>query len=97
MAASIMHSELRGGEFWNLHKASRQNFRFNKKLRDSHLPKLLLYANPGGLITAEGVEWCRQNLKNLNAVDIGKGIHFVQEDNPHLIGSELAGWYKRVS
>ena len=67
---------------------------FNQKLRESSLPKLLLYANPGGLITAEGVKWCKQNLKNLNAVDIGKGIHFVQEDNPHLIGSELASWYK---
>ena len=42
------------------------------------------------------VEWCKQNLKNLTTVDIGPGIHFVQEDNPHLIGSELAAWYSKL-
>ena len=35
----------------------------------------------------------QQNLKNLKVVDIGLGIHFVQGDNPHLIGTEIAGWY----
>ncbi len=40
------------------------------------------------------VEWCEQNLKNLKTVDTGPGIHYLQEDNPHLIGSELAQWYK---
>jgi len=34
------------------------------------------------------------NLKNLKTVDIGPGIHFLQEDNPHLIGAELAEFYK---
>ncbi len=31
--------------------------------------------------------------QNLKVVDIGLGIHFVQGDNPHLIGTEIAGWY----
>jgi len=35
-----------------------------------------------------------KHLKNLKTVDIGPGIHYLQEDNPHLIGSELAQWYK---
>ncbi len=35
-------------------------------------------------------------MKNLKTVDIGPGIHYLQEDNPHLIGSELAGWYSRL-
>jgi len=30
---------------------------------------------------------------NLKAVNIGPGVHYVQEDNPHLIGSEIAKWY----
>jgi hypothetical protein len=29
-------------------------------------------------------------------VDIGEGLHFVQEDNPHLIGEELAKWYQAL-
>ena len=35
----------------------------------------------------------QQNLKNLKVVDIGLGIHCVQGDNPHLIGTEIVGWY----
>ena len=66
---------------------------YNQKLQESELPKLLFYAQPGGLIREATVEWCRKNLKNLKTVDIGKGIHYLQEDNPHLIGSELAKWY----
>ena len=31
--------------------------------------------------------------QNLKVVDIGPGIHFVPGDNPHLIGTEIAGWY----
>lgn len=51
----------------------------------------------GGLIDEQMIEWCRENLKNLKTIDIGPGIHFLQEDNPHLIGSELVSWYKGIS
>ena len=57
-------------------------------------PKILFYAHPGGLILEKGVEWCEQHLKNLTTIDVGDGVHFIQEDNPHKIGSELAAWYK---
>ncbi len=66
---------------------------YNKKLQESDLPMLLFYAHPGGIITLDTVEWCKDNFKNLKTVDIGEGIHFIQEDNPDLIGSELARWY----
>ena len=66
---------------------------YNQKLQESEIPKLLFFATPGGLIDSRTVDWCKQNLKNLKVVDIGEGIHFLQEDNPHLIGEELAKWY----
>ena len=69
---------------------------YNKKLRGSEVPKLLFAATPGGIIEAKTVEWCKQNLKNLKVVNIGNGIHYLQEDNPHLIGEELAKWYKEL-
>jgi haloalkane dehalogenase len=65
---------------------------YNKKLTESDLPKLLFHAEPGAIMPKPVVEWCKENLKNLKTVDIGEGIHFVQEDNPDLIGSELAKW-----
>ena len=70
---------------------------YNQWLRQTDLPKLLFYGKPGVLITAPVLEWCKQNLKRLKMVDIGQGLHYLQEDNPHLIGSELARWYKSLS
>ena len=69
---------------------------YSQKLQESELPKILFSASPGTLINAQDVEWCKQNIKNLAVVDIGEGIHFVQEDNPHLIGQELAKWYQNL-
>ena len=64
-----------------------------QKLQNSNLPKLLFYATPGGIVTPEVVEWSKEKLKNLNTVDIGSGIHYLQEDNPNKIGDELSKWY----
>lgn len=70
---------------------------YSRKLQESELPKLFFYGNPGGIVTAGMVKWCRKHLKNLITVDIGPGIHYLQEDNPHLIGLELATWFKSLS
>jgi haloalkane dehalogenase len=69
---------------------------YSRKLKESDCPKLMFFAHPGGIITAPMVEWCRRNLKNLKTIDIGQGIHYLQEDNPKLIGSELLMWYKSL-
>ena len=67
---------------------------YSQKLQASDVPKLLFFATPGGIIDSKTVEWCKQNLKNLKVVDIGDGIHFLQEDNPYLIGQEMAKWHQ---
>ncbi|MCB0208711.1 MAG: haloalkane dehalogenase [Anaerolineae bacterium] len=69
---------------------------YNQKFQQSDLPKLLFYATPGGIMTAPVVEWCRQHLKNLETVDLGQGIHYLQEDHPDQIGTVLAEWYQTL-
>jgi haloalkane dehalogenase len=69
---------------------------YNRWLQQTVLPKLLFYGTPGVLITAPVLDWCKQNLRHLKTVDIGPGLHYLPEDNPHLIGSELAHWYKSL-
>ena len=56
----------------------------------------MFHAKPGTLMRPPVVDWCRENLPNLEAVDLGRGIHFVQEDAPHEIGLALAEWYARL-
>jgi len=70
---------------------------YNAWLQETDIPMLLFYARPGGLIREKDVAWCRQHIKNLTAVDIGPGLHFVQEDNPHKIGEELANWIEDLA
>lgn len=67
---------------------------YSAELQESKIPKLLLYATPGALLTSEHVEWCKQNLRNLTTVYIGPGLHFLQESSPHRIGQEVATWAK---
>lgn len=69
---------------------------YNAWLQTTDLPKLLFYATPGAILPAPLVAWCRDHLKNLHTVDIGPGIHYLQEDNPHRIGAELAAWYRAL-
>lgn len=70
---------------------------YNQWLQRTKLPKLLFYTEKGFLIPSRVLKWCEQNLSNLKMIDIGPGMHFLQEDNPHLIGSELATWYNALS
>ena len=69
---------------------------YNAWLQETDIPMLLFHAEPGGLIREKDVAWCREHLKNLATVDIGPGLHFVQEDNPHKIGGELGKWIEGV-
>ncbi|MEP1209255.1 MAG: haloalkane dehalogenase [Rhizobiaceae bacterium] len=69
---------------------------YSNWLGETEIPMLLFHATPGGTIRAEGVEWCKNTIKNLETVDFGSGIHFLQEDNPHLIGRELSNWIGRL-
>ena len=70
---------------------------YDEWLKQSDIPKLCFYAHPGAIIREEGVEYIKKNFPNTKMVDIGEGIHFVQEDNPHLIGKEIADWYQKLS
>lgn len=63
-------------------------------LQQSDLPKLLFHATPGAILPVPLVDWCKQNLENLKALEVGRGIHYLQEDHPHRIDTELAAWYR---
>lgn len=58
----------------------------------SELPKLLFWSTPGVLVTPAHVERYRATWKNLQCIDIGPGLHYLQEDNPDVIGRGVAAW-----
>ncbi len=69
---------------------------YSEWLGKTDTPMLLFYGEPGGTIQKAGVDWCRDTISNLKSVDLGAGIHFVQEDHPHLIGEELSKWLEKL-
>ncbi len=69
---------------------------YSRWLGETDTPMILFSCKPGGIIQKDGLDWCKSTIRNLDVVDIGPGIHFLQEDNPHLIGEELANWLRRL-
>ncbi len=66
---------------------------YHEWLKKTEIPKLLFYAKPGGLITVDEADWIVENFPNTESIDIGQGIHFIQEDNPQFIAAEIEKWY----
>jgi haloalkane dehalogenase len=69
---------------------------YRQWLTATEVPKLLFYGNSGVAIKEAEVAWCRENLANLDTVDLGNAIHFVQETHPDTIGTELSKWYTKL-
>jgi haloalkane dehalogenase len=64
-------------------------------LQKSEVPKLLIFAHPGVLTPEPVVTWAKANLPNLQMVDVGPGIHNLQEDHPEEIGTAIANWIEK--
>jgi haloalkane dehalogenase len=69
---------------------------YREWLTETDIPKLLFYGNAGVAIKEAEVAWCREELSNLDVIDLGDAIHFVQETHPKTIGTELSKWYARL-
>ncbi len=61
------------------------------------MPTLLLWAHPGTVITSmERVQWFRERLRNLTVVEVGPGLHYIQEDQPDAIGNTIVQWLEET-
>ena len=63
-------------------------------LQTSDVPKLLISADPGILLTGAQLEFAR-SWPNQTEVTV-EGIHFVQEDSPTAIGQAISSWYAGI-
>ena len=61
-------------------------------LATSDVPKLLVVADPGAILTGGQLEFCRR-WPNQREVTVA-GSHFLQEDSPDDIGSAIAAWLR---
>lgn len=69
---------------------------YSKALTKSSLPKLMLYSIPGFITTIATVMWAKENLPNLEIVDIGEELHLAQESSPQLMGETISVWLQGI-
>lgn len=62
------------------------------KIMSGQKPYLLLYASPGMITRKKAVQYAVDNFKNLTPVYIGKGKHFLPEDQPLAISKAIVDW-----
>lgn len=64
----------------------------HRALAQSSYPKLLFTANPGALVSPAVAESFAKKLKHCKVVNLGAGLHYLQEDHPEGIGSTVNEW-----
>jgi haloalkane dehalogenase len=65
-------------------------------LRQSGFPKLLVAGNPGALVSPDFAQCFAASLKHCHVLQLGSGLHYLQEDHPDAIGHAIAGWIAGV-
>ena len=67
----------------------------NEWLFTSDVKVLDIFAKPGAVSTELDVAWRASKIRNHETAFVGIGNHFVQEDQPELIGHAIGDWYRR--
>jgi haloalkane dehalogenase len=65
-------------------------------LASSRYPKLLFAADPGALVSPALAARFAATLHNCKFVQLGAGVHFLQEDHPETIGRSVADWIGEI-
>ncbi|HEX8498071.1 MAG TPA: haloalkane dehalogenase [Actinomycetales bacterium] len=61
-------------------------------------PVLLLHGDPGVLVDAGTVNWCRRQVRDLTVVDVGGPAgHFLPEDRPAEVADALVDWVAHLA
>jgi haloalkane dehalogenase len=68
----------------------------HRALPQSSYPKLLFTANPGALVSPSVVKSFVKNIQDCEGVELGAGIHYLQEDHPDVIGNTVREWLIRL-
>jgi haloalkane dehalogenase len=65
-------------------------------LPKSRIPKLLLYGTPGMIVRQRAIVVARAQIDQMRIEPIGKGKHFLPEDEPENIGQQIAQFHARI-
>ena len=56
------------------------------------IPKLFFYYENAPLVNGDKMRWYMKRMRNASCVNVGEAGHFLQEDHPALVASEIVKW-----
>jgi len=62
----------------------------------TRISKLLFGGDPGVLVSPAFADRFARKLTNCTVVQLGSGLHYLQEDHPEAIGNAVAKWIEGV-
>jgi len=65
-------------------------------LKTADTPVLLITADPGVIITKDARAEIAADIPRLEMVNIGSGMHYIQEVQPVLIGETIENWESKL-
>ena len=68
-----------------------------RKLKNTKIPMLVLYADPGVILSEKGRAYAEKNYPNLTLKCVGKGKHFIPEDHPKAMGQFIKNWLEEIN
>jgi haloalkane dehalogenase len=68
---------------------------YSEKLNHSPIPKLLCFVEPGSAVSKKTIAYAQSHIDSLRICCLGKGKHFVPEDQPESLGKAIAAFYQR--
>ena len=64
-------------------------------LNSPEIPKLFLYAEPGLFNKPAFADYYAEHMPEVTSVSIGRGYHYIQEENADRIGKAIAAWAQK--
>lgn len=65
-------------------------------MQETDVPMLFSWVRPGALNNEAFAEAMVERVTNIQTAFVGEGRHFIQEDQPEMIGRTLADWRRRI-
>ena len=65
-------------------------------MQGTDVSMLFLWARPGALNNEAFANAMVERAKNIQTAFVGAGRHFIQEDQPEMIGRTVADWRRRI-
>ena len=65
-------------------------------LQKTNIPKLMLYAMPGFVVTIESLRWARDHFPNTTLAELNHALHLAPESVPELFSAALLKWMRAL-